>query len=227
MPPHLLADASVSSTSIQVASPTDSSAPAKVSSPCQYPPVTSTTPHTPLTSPPASSYPAILVGRPTVENKPKVPPPVPPRGTPKTKRGGIAGKGLHSHCFGHEKHASTPVVAVKASSVCSSESYSSFSSASNGAETVPRKNIIEKLKIELDSRKAKTTSSSYKRYAVSSKAKIFNDLFEARRKILGEHFDDNLNDTNVPPIHSELPAYPHFSLRKIDNRIFYEMEDYV
>lgn len=43
----------------------------------------------PLTSPPfSSSYPAVLVGRANSESKPKIPPPVPPRGTPKVKRGG-------------------------------------------------------------------------------------------------------------------------------------------
>lgn len=44
----------------------------------------------PLTSPPSSSsvYPAVLVGRANSESKMKVPPPVPPRGTPKVKRGG-------------------------------------------------------------------------------------------------------------------------------------------
>ncbi|XP_072389138.1 phosphatidylinositol 4-phosphate 5-kinase type-1 sktl isoform X4 [Diabrotica undecimpunctata] len=40
-----------------------------------------------LTSPP-SAYPAVLVGRSSSESKGKVPPPVPPRGTPKVKRGG-------------------------------------------------------------------------------------------------------------------------------------------
>ncbi|XP_017776740.1 PREDICTED: phosphatidylinositol 4-phosphate 5-kinase type-1 alpha isoform X4 [Nicrophorus vespilloides] len=45
-----------------------------------------------ITSPPAA-YPAVLVGRHTAESKPKIPPPVPPRGTPKIKRGGINGKG--------------------------------------------------------------------------------------------------------------------------------------
>ncbi|XP_044747437.1 phosphatidylinositol 4-phosphate 5-kinase type-1 alpha isoform X6 [Coccinella septempunctata] len=80
-------------------SPLDSSAPTRTSPPGHYPPVTASTPHTPLTSPPVSSYPAILVGRPTAENKPKVPPPVPPRGTPKTKRGGIVvGKGIAQSC---------------------------------------------------------------------------------------------------------------------------------
>lgn len=45
----------------------------------------------PVTSPPSSSsYPAVLVGRANNEIKPKVPPPVPPRGTPKVKRGGTA-----------------------------------------------------------------------------------------------------------------------------------------
>ncbi|XP_045461134.1 phosphatidylinositol 4-phosphate 5-kinase type-1 alpha isoform X6 [Harmonia axyridis] len=81
-----------------VASPMDSSVPSKTSPPSHYPPITISTPHTPLTSPPASSYPAILVGRPTAENKPKVPPPVPPRGTPKTKRGGISAKGIAQSC---------------------------------------------------------------------------------------------------------------------------------
>lgn len=42
-----------------------------------------------VTSPPPTSYPAVLVGRPTSslsETKPKIPPPVPPRGTPKAQR---------------------------------------------------------------------------------------------------------------------------------------------
>lgn len=45
----------------------------------------------PITTPPSSSssvYPAVLVGRANSESKIKVPPPVPPRGTPKVKRGG-------------------------------------------------------------------------------------------------------------------------------------------
>lgn len=56
----------------------------------------------PLTSPPAA-YPSVLVGRHSAagaEYKPKIPPPVPPRGTPKTKRGGSTavtnGRGEHS-----------------------------------------------------------------------------------------------------------------------------------
>lgn len=53
-----------------------------------------------ITSPPATAYPAVLVGRPTSslsEIKPKVPPPVPPRGTPKTGRSIIQtnGKGAN------------------------------------------------------------------------------------------------------------------------------------
>ncbi|XP_049818225.1 phosphatidylinositol 4-phosphate 5-kinase type-1 alpha isoform X3 [Aethina tumida] len=55
----------------------------------------------PLTSPPAaasaaSSYPAVLVGR--SESKAKVPPPVPPRGTPKPKRTETNGKGVAPSC---------------------------------------------------------------------------------------------------------------------------------
>jgi hypothetical protein len=78
-------------------SPTDT-IPAKISPPSyQYPSVTAS--GTPLTSPPASSYPAVLVGRSSNESKPKVPPPVPPRGTPKAKKGSVNGKGA-KHRFG-------------------------------------------------------------------------------------------------------------------------------
>ncbi|XP_060536090.1 phosphatidylinositol 4-phosphate 5-kinase type-1 alpha-like isoform X3 [Cylas formicarius] len=53
---------------------------------------------TPVTSPPAA-YPAILVGRSaSAETKPKIPPPVPPRGTPKTKRSDPNGKGAIPSC---------------------------------------------------------------------------------------------------------------------------------
>lgn len=74
-------------------SPTDT-IPTKISPPAY--PVSSGTPI--LTSPPISSYPAVLVGRSSIESKPKVPPPVPPRGTPKLKKGNVNGKGA-MHCF--------------------------------------------------------------------------------------------------------------------------------
>lgn len=70
-------------------------------SPSAVPSTITTTP-APLSSPPASSYPSVLVGRhsnSTSEHKPKVPPPVPPRGTPKVKKGGINGKGDLEHEF--------------------------------------------------------------------------------------------------------------------------------
>ncbi|XP_015836679.1 phosphatidylinositol 4-phosphate 5-kinase type-1 alpha isoform X2 [Tribolium castaneum] len=74
-------------------SPTET-IPAKISPPA-YP----SSVGTPLTSPPASSYPAVLVGRSSTESKPKVPPPVPPRGTPKVKKGGnVNGKGVAPSC---------------------------------------------------------------------------------------------------------------------------------
>ncbi|XP_022909784.1 phosphatidylinositol 4-phosphate 5-kinase type-1 alpha-like isoform X4 [Onthophagus taurus] len=67
--------------------------PAKISPPAVTSAPTSSS--TPLTSPPAS-YPAVLVGRHTssAEIKPKIPPPVPPRGTPKVKKSGTNGKGV-------------------------------------------------------------------------------------------------------------------------------------
>lgn len=70
------------------ASPTEN-VPAKVSPPASVP----TTTTQPLTSPPAA-YPIVLAGRPASnEIKPKIPPPVPPRGTPKAKKTGINSKG--------------------------------------------------------------------------------------------------------------------------------------
>lgn len=80
-------------------SPTEN-VPVKLSPPSTVP----TSIHIPLTSPPAA-YPAVLVGRPSIscENKPKIPPPVPPRGTPKVKKGGISAKGAqhdHQQLFG-------------------------------------------------------------------------------------------------------------------------------
>lgn len=75
-------------------SPTDP-VPAKVSPPSHQYPVTSPPSSTPLTSPPAA-YPAVLVGRSNSELKAKVPPPVPPRGTPKVKRVDSNGKGAQS-----------------------------------------------------------------------------------------------------------------------------------
>lgn len=80
-------------------SPTDT-VPLKVSPP-SYPSVT--TPHTPLTSPPGTVYPAVLVGRTNSETKPKVPPPVPPRGTPKLRKG--AQGFCHDHGFRIKMHA--------------------------------------------------------------------------------------------------------------------------
>ncbi|XP_023309841.1 phosphatidylinositol 4-phosphate 5-kinase type-1 alpha isoform X10 [Anoplophora glabripennis] len=77
----------------KTASPTDP-VPAKVSPPTH--PVTSP-PSAPLTSPPAA-YPAVLVGRSNSELKAKVPPPVPPRGTPKVKRVDSNGKGVAPSC---------------------------------------------------------------------------------------------------------------------------------
>ncbi|RZC32239.1 PIP5K domain containing protein [Asbolus verrucosus] len=89
-------------------SPTET-IPAKISSP-SYPAVATSHTGTPVTSPPASAYPAVLVGRSNNESKPKVPPPVPPRGTPKVKKGSVNGKGA-KHGFGHvipeRSHANT------------------------------------------------------------------------------------------------------------------------
>lgn len=66
----------------------------KMSPPTHYP--INSTQSTPasLTSPPPA-YPAVLVGRTSSESKAKVPPPVPPRGTQKLKRGDSNGKGAH------------------------------------------------------------------------------------------------------------------------------------
>lgn len=75
------------------------SIPPKISPPA-YSTVNTSYVSSPLTSPPASSYPAVL-GRLNGENKPKVPPPVPPRGTPKFKRGGASGKGVNRNVFGN------------------------------------------------------------------------------------------------------------------------------
>lgn len=71
------------------ASPTEN-VPAKMSPPNSIPTTTTQS----LTSPPAA-YPIVLAGRPiqSNENKPKIPPPVPPRGTPKAKKTGINAKG--------------------------------------------------------------------------------------------------------------------------------------
>ncbi|XP_068895533.1 phosphatidylinositol 4-phosphate 5-kinase type-1 alpha isoform X3 [Tenebrio molitor] len=103
-------------------SPTDT-IPAKISPPSyQYPSVTAS--GTPLTSPPASSYPAVLVGRSSNESKPKVPPPVPPRGTPKAKKGSVNGKGVAPSCCSTppptfdevlEQRASVPLEGVPSS----------------------------------------------------------------------------------------------------------------
>ncbi|KAK4885946.1 hypothetical protein RN001_002217 [Aquatica leii] len=74
--------------------------PAKVTSPSTVPSTIMQTP-IPLSSPPSTSYPSILVGRNTTNNsdhKPKVPPPVPPRGTPKTKKGETNNKGVVPSC---------------------------------------------------------------------------------------------------------------------------------
>lgn len=81
-------------TDFHPASPTDP-IPAKVSPPTYQHPITSPPPSAPLTSPPAA-YPAVLVGRFNSELKAKVPPPVPPRGTPKVKRVDSNGKGAQS-----------------------------------------------------------------------------------------------------------------------------------
>ncbi|KAF5278707.1 hypothetical protein FQA39_LY18362 [Lamprigera yunnana] len=74
--------------------------PAKVTSPSTVASVITSTP-TPLISPPTTSYPSILVGRHTTNNsdhKSKVPPPVPPRGTSKTKKGDLSNKGVVPSC---------------------------------------------------------------------------------------------------------------------------------
>lgn len=92
-------------------SPTETVSPSqKISSPPSYSAVTA-----PLTSPPASSYPAVLVGRSANESKPKVPPPVPPRGTPKTKRGGTNGKGAtaNANVCSDQMHDDDPKLPVR------------------------------------------------------------------------------------------------------------------
>lgn len=78
--------------------------PIKVSSPTATPTTVTTTP-APLSSPPCSSYPSVLVGRHPSNNsefnKPKVPPPVPPRGTPKVKKSENYGKGDFQFEYSH------------------------------------------------------------------------------------------------------------------------------
>lgn len=198
MPPHLLADASLSCWNL-VASLMDSSLPLKTSPLTQYPPVTASTPHTPLTSPPVPSYPAVLVGRMNqAESKPKVPPPVPPRGIPKTKRGGgIAGKGLHPVRFSHERHASAPITAFKADSLFDSESFSS--SSSKKVYTLPIEcNSLEKLKANF-MKDAANELNVFALFKVPGRGKLFKDLVEARNEILGRNYED---------IEEELSIYP-------------------
>lgn len=70
----------------------------KISPPTHFPANTVQSISPPLTSPPPA-YPAVLVGRSSSESKAKVPPPVPPRGTQKVKRGESNGKG--ARCLPH------------------------------------------------------------------------------------------------------------------------------
>lgn len=209
-----------------VASPMDSSVPSKTSPPSHYPPITISTPHTPLTSPPASSYPAILVGRPTAENKPKVPPPVPPRGTPKTKRGGISAKGLQPRCFGHERHASAPVAATKDASLFSSESYSS--TPTKKVCTLPTNYKVQKLKAELILSSGRNFEG-YRRLSVPVRSKFFENFFEARNEILGRDYGDIKEERTIYPTNLKRPVIydSNISLHKIDGRLYYEMDDYV
>lgn len=87
-------------TDLIIASPEDTSS-NKPTSPPAYTPATVPSTTTTVTSPPPTSYPSVLVGRPTSslsETKPKIPPPVPPRGTPKAQRPAQTnGKGATIH----------------------------------------------------------------------------------------------------------------------------------
>ncbi|XP_031346474.1 phosphatidylinositol 4-phosphate 5-kinase type-1 alpha-like isoform X4 [Photinus pyralis] len=84
----------------KIASPIEISLPTNINSPTIVPPIVTSVPVS-ISSPPVSSYPSILVGRHTTNNidhKHKVPPPVPPRGTPKTKKAESGGKGVVPSC---------------------------------------------------------------------------------------------------------------------------------
>ncbi|XP_074042489.1 phosphatidylinositol 4-phosphate 5-kinase 59B isoform X4 [Leptinotarsa decemlineata] len=70
---------------------------AKTSVPSVHPVGGSQTTTASITSPP-SVYPAVLVGRLNTETKTKIPPPVPPRGTPKPPRGDHCDKGIAPSC---------------------------------------------------------------------------------------------------------------------------------
>lgn len=74
----------------------------KVSPPSHYPANSAPSISPPITSPPPA-YPAVLVGRSGGESKAKIPPPVPPRGAQKVKRGDTNGKG--ALCLRNSLHA--------------------------------------------------------------------------------------------------------------------------
>lgn len=74
---------------LHAASPEDHISPKPISPPAYTTLATGPSTSTPVITSPPAAYPAVLVGRPTSslsEIKPKIPPPVPPRGTPKAGR---------------------------------------------------------------------------------------------------------------------------------------------
>lgn len=104
----------------------------KISPPTHFPVNTAQSISPPLTSPPPA-YPAVLVGRSSSESKAKVPPPVPPRGTQKVKRGESNGKG--AHCLPYSvanvtrMHADVHLPPSYANSICFSSSFRPYASS--------------------------------------------------------------------------------------------------
>ncbi|KAI4456574.1 phosphatidylinositol-4-phosphate 5-kinase [Holotrichia oblita] len=155
---------------------------------------------TPLSSPP-TSYPAVLVGRHTSssasEMKPKIPPPVPPRGTPKIKKTGINGKGAQHEqmpeknrrfLYPHELSLaiSSNRKHLHAANSCSKQIKSIFPSASN------HKNALRQ-----------TENNRFPR-KLSSSVRIKNKLISKAK--CNDSLKDNVNATSSSNLSEDLSS---------------------
>lgn len=173
------------------ASPEDHMSP-KTSSPPAYTTLASVpSTSTPIITSPPTSYPAVLVGRPTSslsDIKPKVPPPVPPRGTPKPIRPGQTnGKGAKHLLYtnGNLVHDLLCLSLNSDDFYCSDKSVNSFVTSIDESDNLNQifnqQNYTKSLGDPQFQQNFDNNESHY--FMPSTKLKRFNKLFDLNVQI--------------------------------------------
>lgn len=192
------------------ASPEDHISPKTISPPAYTTLATVPSTSTPVITSPPASYPAVLVGRPSSslsEPKPKVPPPVPPRGTPKPQRNNGKGADL-LYTNGNLLH-DLLCLSINSDSLYSSEGFvTSIDESDNLNRIDDYSNFSKSLEFN------QNYLSSTKRLKRSDKSFDLNlrsnsvrekspDLFDlSRHKTLPRNYKRNVNQEKFSQLHN-------------------------